>query len=153
MRTDLVTRESVQAEVPGMELCMELFELFPHPPPKLIGTLFDRAILYEYINSVPISECCTCSAAKRKRVHDLLLRDIAPIRKVLAKSNLLYVDWHNLNVLADNAETPNKLFLVDFESVMEKDSKPRPASLFGTVETDWAAADESNWNQLLAYYS
>jgi hypothetical protein len=144
---------SVQAEVAGVDLCKELFELFPYPPPKLIGTLFDRAILYEHINSVPISECCTCSAAKRKRVHDLLLRDIAPIREVLTKSNLLYVDWHNRNVLADNAENPNKLFLVDFESVMEKDGKPLPTSLFGTVKADWAAADESNWNQLLAYYS
>jgi hypothetical protein len=71
----------------------------------------------------------------------------------LAEKNLLFVDWHNLNVLAEKAENPTKLFLIDFESVMEKDSKPRLASPFGIVRTDWAAADENNWNRLLELYS
>jgi hypothetical protein len=66
---------SVEAEVAGVELCKELFELFPHPPPKLIGTVLDRALLFEHVEGVPLIECCMCSAAKRKHVYDLLMRD------------------------------------------------------------------------------
>jgi hypothetical protein len=146
--------DSVRSEMAGVELVNELLKDFPHQPPKLICSLLDRALVFEHIKSVPISECCTCSTEKRAHLRNLLLRDIAPIRALLADKELIFVDWHSGNVLADNAHAPTKLFLVDFESVMPKGSQPPKSSPFGWMsERDWAKVDEENWNLLLKLYS
>jgi hypothetical protein len=162
MRFDRTAHESVQAEVDGVKLCQDLFERFPNcfsrPPPKVLSTLLGCELLYEHVKGVPISECCTCSAAKREHLRNLLLRDIAPFRKLLAANKLLYIDWHSGNVLVDDAQNPTKLFLVDFESLIGTDGKRRTSPLIkvanaveSTVDSDWVAADERNWKELLNF--
>jgi hypothetical protein len=152
--------DSVRSEMDGVELVNELLKDFPHQPPKLICSLLDRALVFEHVEGVPISECCTCSAEKRDRLRSLLLRDIAPIRAALNAKDLLYVDWHSGNVLADNADAPTKLFLVDFESVMQKGGQPRrhtPLRQIGMAalsgRANWATIDDNNWKQLLDLFA
>jgi hypothetical protein len=101
--------DSVRSEMAGVRTCQRVLKDFPHQPPKLICSLLDRALVFEHVKACRSASVARAQLRSAHHLRTLLLRDIAPIRAALAAKDLLYVDWHSGNVLADNAHAPTKL--------------------------------------------